>query len=225
MADEPRHPSDRTGDPGPAGPNDAERAVAARLDAMFGAVPAPSGLADRSIEASLPHLRTAIADRDAVTARLDAWGESIREVAPADLERETAAVSWAARPAELAPEPAVIGRIGTSGSMRAWAGRLAMAASFAIVAVTGMWAALAPQLGGDAVMPDTIAEAVTPSDPVELDTMLVALDVGEDEFGPLAALDAELAALESGEDTLTIAALEGEILDLLPDVLITRPSG
>ena len=128
-------------------------------------------------------------------------------VVPADLEPRVHAASVGGLRAADAPlEPAVVGRIGRA---RTLAGRLAMAASFGVLALAGWWT----------TRTDVATPGISPVDRVLAANVVDLDDVSWASLEDSNAVEAELALLESW-DVGSYADVAGEIEAIIPDFMM-----
>lgn len=173
----------------------------------------PGGLEDRIMRRTGEDLRMeGEADRR-LARRLEA--ELVPpHVVPADLEPRVHAASVGGlrsvdAPLEFAAERrerAVVGRIGRA---RTVAGRLAMAASFGVLAFAGWWT----------TRPDAAAPGIAPVDRVLAANVTDLDDLSWASLEDSNAVEAELALLESW-DVGSYADVAGEIEAIIPDFMM-----
>ncbi len=179
----------------------------ARLDRALRPEP-PAGLEDRVAAASTPILcREASAD-----ARVGrAVARTFAVAVPPGLEERVHALS--AGDLGRATAPALAGpRRGPRrlAAARAAAGRLAMAASFGVLAVLGWWATRPPAPAGPGAVP---VERVLAGDVADV------VDVSWASLEEVAEIESELALLEEW-DVGSYADVEDEIAAMIPDFLL-----
>lgn len=182
------------------------------LAASFSPEVAPQDLAARITALTVTDLRGEAAADRAIARRLEADLVPVGSV-PSDLEARVHAASVAGLPAPMVlPGPWSDVRRGSGAAIRTVVGRLAMAASFGVLALAGWWTTQPP---AGLPAPRSV-EAVLASGSANLD------DISWASLEEVDAIEAELALLE-GWDIGSYADVAGEIESMIPDFLMVDP--